>query len=113
MHAGQPRELPATTETEALTLTAASSTASETLPLLAILQHMHPCEYRVVDLVKHLGPSQSTASKPPACLKDTGVVTPRMENRASMRPLAHPEAIVAILAAAENILALTVDAVRR
>ena len=66
----------------------------------------------VVDLVKHLGLSQSTVSKHLACLKDTGMVVSRAEGRASMYSLAHPDAVVAILAAAEKMLALTGDAVR-
>ena len=79
---------------------------------LVILQHLQLGEHRVVDLVKHLGLSQSTVSKHLACLKDTGMVVSRAEGRASMYSLAYPDAVVAILAAAEKMLALTGDAVR-
>lgn len=79
---------------------------------LVILQHLQLGEHRVVDLVKHLGLSQSTVSKHLACLKDTGMVVSRAVGRASMYSLAHPDAVVAILAAAEKMLALTGDAVR-
>lgn len=79
---------------------------------LVILQHLQLGEHRVVDLMKHLGLSQSTVSKHLACLKDTGMVASRAEGRASMYSLKHPEAIVSILSAAEKMLALTGDAVR-
>lgn len=79
---------------------------------LVILQHLQLGEHRVVDLIKHLGLSQSTVSKHLACLKDTGMVASRAVGRASMYSLRHPEAVVDILSAAEKMLALTGDAVR-
>lgn len=74
---------------------------------LVILQHLQLGEHRVVDLTAHLGLSQSTVSKHLACLKDAGMVHVRPEGRASVYSLAHPEALVDVLAAAERLLALT------
>ena len=65
----------------------------------------------MVDLTAHLGLSQSTVSKHLACLRETGMVTVRSEGRASVYSLAHPEALVDLLSAAERVLALTGDAV--
>ena len=78
---------------------------------LVILQHLQLGEHRVVDLTAHLGLSQSTVSKHLACLHETGMVTVRSEGRASVYSLAHPEALVELLSAAERVLALTGDAV--
>ncbi|MCI2266379.1 metalloregulator ArsR/SmtB family transcription factor [Sediminivirga luteola] len=78
---------------------------------LVILQHLQLGEHRVVDLTAHLGLSQSTVSKHLACLRETGMVTVRSEGRASVYSLAHPEALVDLLSAAERVLALTGDAV--
>ena len=78
---------------------------------LAILQHLALGEHRVVDLTAHLGLAQSTVSKHLACLKDCGLVTSRAQGRASMFSLAHPEALMSLLAAAEQLLDLTGDAV--
>ena len=78
---------------------------------LAILQHLALGEHRVVDLTAHLGLAQSTVSKHLACLKECGLVTSRAQGRASMFSLAHPEALMTLLAAAEKLLDLTGDAV--
>lgn len=78
---------------------------------LAILQHLSLGEHRVVDLRRHLGLAQSTVSKHLACLKDCGLVTSRPVGRASVFSLTHPEALGRVLAAAEELLALTGDAV--
>ncbi|NLE70864.1 MAG: winged helix-turn-helix transcriptional regulator [Actinomycetales bacterium] len=78
---------------------------------LAILRHLTLGEHRVVDLTRHLGLAQSTVSKHLACLRDCGLVTSRAEGRASVYSLAHPEATLELLAAAERLLALTGDAV--
>lgn len=78
---------------------------------LAILQHLSLGEHRVVDLRQHLGLAQSTVSKHLACLKDCGLVTSRPVGRASVFSLTHPEALGRVLAAAEELLALTGDAV--
>ncbi|MGH3352004.1 MAG: ArsR/SmtB family transcription factor [Nocardioides sp.] len=78
---------------------------------LAILRHLALGEHRVVDLTAHLGLAQSTVSKHLACLKDCGLVTSRPVGRASMFALAHSQAVMDLLAAAERVLALTGDAV--
>lgn len=78
---------------------------------LAILQHLALGEHRVVDLTAHLGLAQSTVSKHLACLKDCGLVTSRAGGRASVFSLSHPEALMSLLAAAEQLLDLTGDAV--
>ena len=78
---------------------------------LVILQHLSLGEHRVVELTDHLGLAQSTVSKHLACLRDCGLVTSRAEGRASVFRLAHPEAVLDLLAVAERLLALTGDAV--
>ena len=78
---------------------------------LAIVQHLALGEHRVVDLTAHLGLAQSTVSKHCACLLDCGVLKVRPQGRSSVYSLAHPEATMALLAAAERLLALTGDAV--
>jgi DNA-binding transcriptional ArsR family regulator len=78
---------------------------------LAIVQHLALGEHRVVDLTGHLGLAQSTVSKHLACLLDCGLVTVRSQGRASVYALAHPEATLAVFAAAEALLARTGDAV--
>lgn len=78
---------------------------------LSIVQHLALGERRVVDLTGHLGLAQSTVSKHLACLLDCGIVTVRAQGRASMYALAHPDATLDLLAAAERLLGLTGDAV--
>ncbi|WEV77292.1 metalloregulator ArsR/SmtB family transcription factor [Janibacter cremeus] len=78
---------------------------------LTIVQHLALGEHRVVDLTEHLGLAQSTVSKHLACLLDCGLVTVRPRGRASVYSLAHPDATIQLLAAAEQLLALTGDAV--
>lgn len=78
---------------------------------LAIVQHLALGEHRVVELTAHLGLAQSTVSKHCACLLDCGVLRVRTEGRSSVYSLAHPEATMALLSAAETLLALTGDAV--
>ncbi len=78
---------------------------------LAIVQHLALGEHRVVDLTAHLGLAQSTVSKHCACLLDCGVLKVRAQGRSSVYSLAHPEATMDLLAAAEKLLALTGDAV--
>jgi len=78
---------------------------------LAIVQHLLLGEHRVVDLTAHLGLAQSTVSKHLACLVDCGIAQVRPQGRASMYSLTHPDATVELLAAAEQLLALTGDAV--
>ena len=78
---------------------------------LSIVQHLALGEHRVVDLTRHLGLAQSTVSKHLACLLDCGIVQVRPQGRASVYSLAHPEATLELLAAAEQLLGLTGDAV--
>lgn len=78
---------------------------------VAIVQHLLLGEHRVVDLVGHLGLAQSTVSKHLACLLDCGIAQVRAQGRASMYSLAHPQATLDLLAAAEKLLALSGDAV--
>lgn len=78
---------------------------------LTILRHLAIGEHRVVDLTEHLGLAQSTVSKHLACLKDCGLVNSRPRGRASVFSLAHPQAVLELLAAAERLLELTGDAV--
>ena len=78
---------------------------------LAILRHLALGEHRVVDLTAHLGLAQSTVSQHLACLRECGLVTSEPRGRASIYSLAHPEALLDLLAAAERLLGLAGDAV--
>ncbi len=78
---------------------------------LAILRHLMLGEHRVVDLTAHLGLAQSTVSAHLACLRDCGLVTSRPYGRASMFALAQEIRLLRVLAAAEQLLAATGDAV--
>ena len=78
---------------------------------LAILQHLSLGEYKVVDLTAHLGLAQSTVSAHLACLRDCGLVTSRPQGRASMWSLTRAAELLELLAAAEQLLAATGDAV--
>jgi DNA-binding transcriptional ArsR family regulator len=77
---------------------------------LAIVLHLTESEARVVDLSRGLGLAQSTVSKHLACLRDCRLVDYRAEGRQSFYFLSHPE-LVDLLRSAENLLALTGDAV--
>jgi ArsR family transcriptional regulator, cadmium/lead-responsive transcriptional repressor len=78
---------------------------------LAILRHLLTGDHRVVELTAHLGLAQSTVSAHLACLRDCGLVTSRPQGRASMWSLTHPEAVLKVLAASEELLTATGDAV--
>lgn len=78
---------------------------------LSIVQHLALGEHRVVDLTGHLGLAQSTVSKHLACLLDCGLVAVRLQGRASVYSLTHPEATLDLLTAAEALLGLTGDTV--
>ena len=97
-------------ETSALTAAACMFRSLGDPTRLAIVQHLALGEHRVVDLTGHLGLAQSTVSAHLACLRDCGLVTSRPQGRASMFSLAHPE-LLALLSAAEKLLAATGDAV--
>ena len=97
-------------ETSSLTAAACMFRSLGDPTRLAIVQHLTLGEHRVVDLTGHLGLAQSTVSAHLACLRDCGLVTSRPQGRASMFALAHPE-LLALLSAAEKLLAATGDAV--
>jgi DNA-binding transcriptional ArsR family regulator len=77
---------------------------------LAIIRSLAAREARVVDLTGELGLAQSTISKHLACLRDCGLVDVRPAGRASFYSLAQP-AMAGLLAAAEDLLASTGNAV--
>lgn len=77
---------------------------------LAIVRHLAHGERRVVDLTRALGLAQGTVSGHLACLRDCGLVDGRPEGRQMFYSLAHPE-LMDVLGAAEQLLALTGDAV--
>lgn len=74
---------------------------------LAILQHLTLGEHRVRDLTLHLGLAQSTVSAHLACLRECGLVSSRPEGRASVFSLTCTPQLLAVLAAAEQLLATT------
>jgi DNA-binding transcriptional ArsR family regulator len=78
---------------------------------LAILSHLLLGEHRVVELTEHLGLAQSTVSAHLRCLLDCGLVQSRPVGRASMFSVTHEPDVLAVLAAAEGLLASTGDAV--
>ncbi|TPG17392.1 ArsR/SmtB family transcription factor [Pedococcus bigeumensis] len=77
---------------------------------LAILQHLTLGEHKVTELTAHLGLAQSTVSGHLACLRDCGLVSSRPQGRSSMWSLSAAPEILAVLAAAEGLLAATGDA---
>jgi DNA-binding transcriptional ArsR family regulator len=78
---------------------------------LAIVRHLAgDGPARVADLMERLGLAQSTVSKHLACLRDCGLVESTPVGRASVFRLTQP-ALVAVLAAAETVLAGTGNAV--
>lgn len=98
-------------ETAALTAAACLFRSLGDPARLAILRHLALGEHRVVDLTAHLELAQSTVSAHLACLRDCGLVESRPQGRASMFSLTHDAAIIGVLAAAEQLLAATGDAV--
>ena len=78
---------------------------------LAIVRHLTLGEHKVVELTEHLGLAQSTVSAHLACLRDCGLVTSRPQGRASMWSLTTAPQLLELLAAAEQLLAATGDAV--
>lgn len=74
---------------------------------LAILQHLTFGEHRVRDLTEHLGLAQSTVSAHLACLRECGLVSSRPQGRASVFALTSAPELLAVLAAAERLLATT------
>jgi len=78
---------------------------------LAIVRHLALGGHRVVDLTAHLGLAQSTVSGHLDCLRCCGVATSRPQGRASLWSLTALPEVLAVLAAAERLLAATGDAV--
>lgn len=78
---------------------------------VAILRHLLLGEHNVNELTSHLGLAQSTVSKHLACLRDCGLVASRPAGRASVFSLTHPEPVLKVFAAAEELLAATGNAV--
>lgn len=78
---------------------------------VAILRHLLLGEHNVSQLTAHLGLAQSTVSKHLACLRDCGLVESRAAGRASYFSVSHPEAVLRVFSAAEELLAATGDAV--
>lgn len=101
----------ARTDAAALTAAAGLFQAFGDPSRLTILRHLLLGDHRVVDLMQHLGLAQSTVSQHLACLRKCGLVESRPQGRASVHRVAQPGAVTAVLAAAEQLLALTDDAV--
>lgn len=78
---------------------------------VAILRHLLLGEHNVAELTTHLGLAQSTVSKHLACLRNCGLVESRPSGRASIFSLTHPDAVLKVFAAIEQLLAATGDAV--
>jgi DNA-binding transcriptional ArsR family regulator len=104
-------ELPEVDESAALSAAACRFRSFGDPARLAILRHLALGDHRVVDLTAHLGLAQSTVSAHLACLRDCGLVESRPQGRASLFSLRHDRSILALLAAAERLLADTGDAV--
>ncbi|WP_408654935.1 ArsR/SmtB family transcription factor [Jatrophihabitans sp.] len=78
---------------------------------VAILRHLLLGAHNVAELTAHLGLAQSTVSKHLACLRDCGLVDARPVGRSSVYSLEHPEAVLKVFSAAEELLRATGDAV--
>ncbi|WP_019146650.1 ArsR/SmtB family transcription factor [Aeromicrobium massiliense] len=79
---------------------------------VAILRHLLMGEHNVRELTTHLNLAQSTVSKHLACLRDCGLVDARPVARSSVYRLTHPDAVLKVFTAAEELLAETGDKVR-
>ena len=75
------------------------------------MRHLLLGEHKVGELTAHLGLAQSTVSQHLACLRDCGLVSSRPVGRASVFTLTHPEVVMKVFAATEELLAATGDAV--
>jgi len=78
---------------------------------VAILRHLLLGDHNVSQLTAHLGLAQSTVSKHLACLRDCGLVESRPLGRSSVFALTHPDQVLRMFSAAEELLAATGDAV--
>lgn len=77
---------------------------------LAIVHELARGERRIVDLTHTVGLAQSTVSAHVACLRDCGLVEGRPVARQMLYRLTRPE-LLTVLAAAEQVLAATGNAV--
>lgn len=77
---------------------------------LRIVEHLRLGPHRVVDLVEHLGLSQSTVSAHLACLRDCGLVSSTPQGRSSLFALVTDVPLDAVLAAAQQVLVATGNA---
>ncbi|MCZ2836906.1 ArsR/SmtB family transcription factor [Modestobacter sp. VKM Ac-2985] len=102
---------PPVDEAAALTVAACMFRSLGDPTRLAIVRHLTLGEHKVVTLTEHLGLAQSTVSAHLSCLRDCGLVTSRPQGRASMWSLTTAPELLALLAAAEGLLAATGDAV--
>jgi ArsR family transcriptional regulator, cadmium/lead-responsive transcriptional repressor len=98
-------------EPEGLTAAACLFRALSDPSRLGILRHLQLGPHRVVDLVDHLGLAQSTVSQHLACLRDCGLVESRPRGRSSEYSIAEGVPIKPLLAAAEQVLQFTGEAV--
>ncbi|WP_075844906.1 ArsR/SmtB family transcription factor [Dietzia timorensis] len=71
---------------------------------LAVLEHLSRGEHRVRDIVEHLHLAQSTVSKHLACLRECGLVSVRVEGRASWFSIADAPRLAALISSAESLL---------
>ncbi len=78
---------------------------------LTIVSHLALGEHNVRDLTGHLGLAQSTVSAHLRCLLECGMVTVRVQGRASVYSLTADAQILDLLSAAERLLAATGNAV--
>jgi DNA-binding transcriptional ArsR family regulator len=107
----------ATTQTDGIDEAAASRAAAclfrgmSDPSRVAIVRHLLLGDHNVAELTTHLGLAQSTVSKHLACLRDCGLVHSRPAGRASVFSLTHPDAVLKVFAAAEELLGATGDAV--
>ncbi|MCZ2815101.1 ArsR/SmtB family transcription factor [Modestobacter sp. VKM Ac-2984] len=104
-------DTPAVDESAALSAAACMFRSLGDPARLAIVRHLTLGEHKVVELTEHLGLAQSTVSAHLSCLRDCGLVTSRPQGRASMWSLTTAPQLLALLAAAEQLLAVTGDAV--
>ncbi|MGY1823934.1 ArsR/SmtB family transcription factor [Geodermatophilus sp. SYSU D00079] len=111
MNASARGSSPAVDETAALAAAACMFRSLGDPARLAILRHLSLGEHKVVDLTAHLGLAQSTVSAHLACLRDCGLASSRPQGRASIWSLTHPAELLDVLAAAEQLLTATGDAV--
>ena len=78
---------------------------------VAILRHLLLGEHNVRELTEHLDLAQSTVSGHLACLRGCGLVSARSVGRSTMLSVTDPTLVTSLLAATEELLAATGDAV--